>query len=326
MPSTARRLYGLATWIPVTMMGMAYLAAAFAKFDETGIRWITDGVVRYFFVIDAPNAPSGVGRAVASSDVLSVLLAGGAVLTEAFVIVGALYSRTLVVLAAGAGALALHAGFWVFQGVWWPAWWAMLPAFLPWSAVARAIESRFPDRTHSPVAPVSATWRFERRVDTPVAVAVVLGAAVLQQPIVSLARIEYRPLFSDFSMYSDSQWSSKEEFAAFMEREKQPPYAAVRFVGADGADAMLVAARLRDVDPGHAVTDAARAVAAGIEPDAAQYNLMRAVGARYEERFGVPMLPLRVASARWRFDWSIADFTPADAWRTSGVLDDSPSP
>jgi hypothetical protein len=155
---------------------------------------------------------------------------------------------------------------------------------------------------------------------------VALGAAVLQQPIVSLARIEYRPLFSDFSMYSDSQWSSKEEFAAFMEREKGPPYAAVRFTGVDGADAALVAARLRDVDPGHAVTDAARAVAAGIEPDAAQHELMRAVGARYEERFGVPMLPLRVASAPWRFDWSIADFTPADAWRTSGVLDDSPSP
>ena len=57
LPNRASQRYGLATWIPIFMVGFAYLAAAFAKMDETGLRWITDGAVRYFMVVDAPNAP-----------------------------------------------------------------------------------------------------------------------------------------------------------------------------------------------------------------------------------------------------------------------------
>ena len=410
VPPVERRIYGLATWIPVLMMGLAYAAAAFAKLDETGLRWITDGVVRYFFVIDAPNAPTGLGRVVASSDWLSVVLAAGAVLAEASIIAAALYSRPLVVLATGVGALALHAGFWWFQGVWWPAWWAMLPAFLPWSVAARTLRRRLPacvltvdarcaacrrtarvvhafdwfdrvavedtpgtpgstaevagqfvralrvlppmwialplvawppvDRAvrraaerwfeHHPAGgpstavatPARVVRRFGNPAAIPAGAAVVLGIAVLQQPLASLARVEYRPVLSDFSMYSDSQWSSKQEFAAFMDREKTPPYAAVRLEGADGAEAAVVAARLRDVDPENAVVGAARAIAVGMTLDDAQRNRVRAIGERYQERFGVPMLPLRVAAAAsWRFDWNVADFIPDGSWRQAGVLD-----
>ena len=32
------RLYGLATWIPMLMLGLAYAAAAYAKLDELGFR------------------------------------------------------------------------------------------------------------------------------------------------------------------------------------------------------------------------------------------------------------------------------------------------
>ena len=321
--SGERRIYGLATWIPVAMMGMAYAAAAFAKVDEGGIGWISGGVIRYFFVIDAPNAPSALGRAVASSDVLSVLLAGAAVVTEASVIVGALYPRPMVVLAAGLGALALHTGFWVFQGVWWPAWWAMLPAFLPWSTIARAVQARLPPaaRSHTDAAGAMTAGR---RAEIPLAVAVVLAVAVLQQPLVSLARIEYRPLFSDFSMYSDSQWTSKQEFAAFMERERRPAYMAVR-VSRDGADWASLAAQLREVDPENGVIAAARAVAAGAGV-AIPIDRLRAIDVRYQERFGAPLFPLRITTAPWRFDWDIADFSPAEPWRAAGVIDLSAGP
>lgn len=46
------RAYGLATWIPMLMLGLAYAAAAFAKMDDVGPRWITGGAVKYFFLVD----------------------------------------------------------------------------------------------------------------------------------------------------------------------------------------------------------------------------------------------------------------------------------
>jgi hypothetical protein len=143
--TTPSRMNGLAVWIPVLMLGLAYAAAAYAKLDELGIRWITGGAVRYIFIADRANAPVRLGRLIASSDELSVLFSAAAVAAELFVIVAAIGARPWLVAVAGAVALALQSGFYVLQGIWWHAWWALLPAFLPWQRMATACADRLPE-------------------------------------------------------------------------------------------------------------------------------------------------------------------------------------
>ncbi len=146
-PASPSRQYGLALWVPTLMIGMAYLAAAFAKLDTSGAAWVLGGAVRYHFLEDAAQAPLAWGRLVARSDVLSVLFAAGAIAIEVSVIAAAVRATMRVRLACLAATVALLAGFYVFQGVFWPAWWALLPAFLPWDRFAASLRSRLPALT-----------------------------------------------------------------------------------------------------------------------------------------------------------------------------------
>src|SRR5262245_33248331 len=209
-PRQMGQLYGLATWIPMFMLGYAYLAAAFAKMDETGLRWITDGCVRYFFVVDGAHAPTSIGRLIASNDFASVLAAAGAVSTEAMVIAAAVWATPVVTVLAGAAALLLHVGFWAFQGVFWVLWCTLLSALLTWNAIVARLR---PNKVDAGLTVGS--------VGKPVAA--LLALVLLQQPIVSFLKIEHPPLLSNFPMYSDANWESKEDFARYMDREQQPP-------------------------------------------------------------------------------------------------------
>src|SRR5258705_4913521 len=126
-PAPARsRAYGLAAWIPVMMLGLAYAAAAFAKIDDVGPRWITGGAVKYFFMIDGHGAPVNWGRYVARSDALSVLFSGLAVAGESSVILAAIWPTPSMVRAAGLVAVSLRLGLYLFQGGWWRAWWVLV--------------------------------------------------------------------------------------------------------------------------------------------------------------------------------------------------------
>ena len=310
-PAPRSRAYGLAIWIPIAMVGLAYAAAAFAKMDDVGPRWITGGAVKYFFLVDGRSAPVGWYRYIARSDVLSILFSGLAVAAEASVILGAIWSTPLVIGAAGVIALSLHLGFYLFQGVWWSAWWALLPAFLPWDAIAAALRLQ-------PRAPAASTgdaggpgvraWYW--------AVAVVLFAAVVQQPIASLVRTEYGAVLSDFPMYSNVYFSTRAEVAAFQEATFQPP-SIIRFEapGAEGIDA-----RLERADPTAAVAAVARKLAHGDALTDADAAAVRAVATRYVAAFGRTPPRIDVLADTWRFDWSVADFVPRRQWKTIATL------
>jgi hypothetical protein len=85
------------------------------------------------------------------------------------------------------------------QGVFWPAWWALLLAFLPWNRIAA---QRKRNAISLPTATVS---------PTPTWVSRVLVLLVGIQLTASLSGTEHEPLISDFPMYSHT-YSSPASF------------------------------------------------------------------------------------------------------------------
>lgn len=138
---------GLALWLPGLALGAAFAAAAFAKLDTSGLQWITGGAVRYHFIEDAVTAPVRWGLAIASSENASVLVSLGAILAEAGFVAVMFFRQAGIRLLFGLVGAAILAGSYLFQGVWWPAWWALLTAFLPWSPVMDALARRLPRLT-----------------------------------------------------------------------------------------------------------------------------------------------------------------------------------
>ena len=126
---------GLAVWLPGLTVGVAFLAAAYAKLDTSGAAWVLDGAVRYHLIEDAAAAPLGWGLSLVRSDAAAVALSLGAVLIEATFWLVIWFRRPTVRALFGAAGAALLAGFYLFQGVYWPAWWALMLAFVPWSPV-----------------------------------------------------------------------------------------------------------------------------------------------------------------------------------------------
>ena len=194
---------GLALWLPSLTLGVAFAAAAFAKLDTSGLAWITGGAVRFHFLQDAHQAPVTWGLRVAGSDVAAIALSLGAVVTEGLFWMVALTPSLAVRGAFGMLGLAMLTGFYLFQGVFWPAWWALFLVFLPWPLVDRLARSPVASRAPDSGASSSAV--------VPAVASAVIVAIVLQQPIVSALRVESEPFFSDYSMYAYT-WPSKRAF------------------------------------------------------------------------------------------------------------------
>ncbi len=133
---------GLALWLPPFAVGVAFLAAAFAKLDISGMQWITGGAIRYHFIADASAAPVSWGLSIASSDAAAVALSLGAIVVEAAFWTVMFVPHPLVRLAYAIAGVSILAGFYLFQGVYWPAWWILMLALLPWSPVIDAIVAR----------------------------------------------------------------------------------------------------------------------------------------------------------------------------------------
>jgi hypothetical protein len=294
------------------MLVIAYAAAAFAKLDDGGAAWITHGAVRFVFIADAARAPFEWGRQIASSDTLSVLVSAAAIMAEGGMIVGAIWPNLWVRFAVGLVALGLHTGFYLLQGVFWPWWWTLMVAFVPWEVLARWLDRR---PWFAPATPRAGMARL------PIYTAAAVFVAVLQQPLVSLVRAEYSFVFSDFPMYANVYGikSSKAEFAAFAERSYQPPpIVSFRDVPDDG---LSVDERLREVDPEARLTIAIREIVrADVVPDSA-LPAIRSVAASYRNRFGPPPERVDAFVDTWRFDWSVAGFTPRQQARRVATID-----
>lgn len=265
---TPSRAYGYAIWILGFVLATSLAAAAFAKIRLGGIGWITNGTVKYHFLTDSPDALVDWGLRLAPHDGLAVLLSLAAVAVEGLVIVGACATRYVYRLAAGLATLGLFVGFALFQGLFWPAWWLLLLAFLPWHLAGTSRESGIADPDASGLGPHI----------------VVIGAVVLVQAVASLARLEVAPFVSAFDMYS-STYSSPADYEA----KAGMSY----FIAADFADGKSGSCRISRED--------ADAVAAGTTPRLAR--LLEScfdAGAPAVRAVSIEGMRRQVDWARWR--------------------------
>lgn len=211
LPARSSSEYGLAVWIPGFALGVAFLAAAFAKLDTSGLSWIADGAVRYHFIEDARQAPVDWGLRIAVSDTWSRLASLAAVGLEASVILHVFARGWRARMVFGLLAALLLTGFFLFQGVTWRLWWVWLLAWLPWEpwvAWMRGRASR--DRWERSAAGHSVgprRWQIA-----------VLSAFALQQVIFSGIHLEFEPFASDYGMYAFT-WPSREAFEAHLVRK-----------------------------------------------------------------------------------------------------------
>jgi hypothetical protein len=205
IPVLGGRRYGYSMWVPGLVFGIAFAAAAWAKLTRTSSLgdWILNGSVKYHFITDAHNAPVDWGLQLAGHPWLAVMASFGAVAVELLVITAAFSRSEWYRMFMGAAAIGLLAGFWLFMGVFWPGWWILLLAFLPWQRLSQRFSSG--DGPAMSVPAGRATW-------AQIAMAVALLG---QQVTFSTLRIERSPMFTYYPMYS-STYASIEEFNAAM--------------------------------------------------------------------------------------------------------------
>ena len=201
--STPGRRYGFSIWAPGFVLGIAFAAAAWSKL-KAGAVWIMNGTVKYHFVADAPDAYVDWGvRLTHDHATLAILASAAVVVVEALLITAAFSrSRRYKSLLALSAAL-LFAGFVLFQGVVWPAWWVLFLSFLPWERIGRT-----PAMAAAPTGPARASA-------SQLTVIVVIA---LQQWYVSGVSLEVPPLLSSYDMYSAS-YDSWEQFEEQNEEE-----------------------------------------------------------------------------------------------------------
>ena len=189
--AVSSRRYGYGPWVLCLALATAFAAAAWSKLVTPG--WIENGSVRYAWVVDAENAPVDWGLTLAAMPRMSVFLSAAAVAIESMVIVAVFTRSALLRLALGCAAVSLLVGFYLFQGVLWPAWWLLLLGFLPWQWLDRSPAG---DAT---AAAAPTRWQ------------VALAAAlIVQQVVVSANSLELEPLSSRYDMYSATSRSTDE--------------------------------------------------------------------------------------------------------------------
>jgi hypothetical protein len=312
-PVRAATEYGLAVWIPGFAMGVAFLAAAFAKLDSSGLAWITGGAARYHFVTDAGQARVDWGLGVAANFRLAQLASLGAVAIEVLFILNILASGWALRLLFGLAAAGLLAGFLLLQGVFWAMWWVLLLAFLPWDKAARASANvlrraadalgRRPSKTHreegsvyQPSGKTESGWLRSWQV-------AVLSAFALQQVVFSGIRLEVEPLISDYGMYSWT-YGSTQEFDEYLADKRR-----IWRFEIPGDPTVDVAERLSEM-PGatDVITTAIREQRTMTRLTAPTREAVRAVLDAYQRRYHESLVALHVSADEPRFDWASGRF------------------
>jgi len=214
-PATpASRHYGYSAWVSGLVIGVAWAAAAWAKLSVPPgwTDWVLNGTVKYHFVTDSVGAPLQWGLQFARHPLLAILASFGVIALEAVVITGAFVRNEWYRLAMGAGVMALFSGFYLFMGVFWPAWWILMLGFLPWQRLLRAVRPAHGAHARSAgpaVAPVAAHWGGRLAV----AQSLVVLAILTQQVVVSALKLDQAPMFSWYDMYS-ATYRSPADWAA----------------------------------------------------------------------------------------------------------------
>jgi hypothetical protein len=318
-PAVPPSLRGLAVWLPGLTLGMAFAAAAFAKLDTSGLSWIAGGAVRFHFIEDARQAPVAWGLVLARSDVAAVALSLAAVVIEGGFWLVTLVRGPATRAVVGLIGLAMLTGFYLLQGVFWPAWWALFLAFVPWSWLDRVAATRWTaaeDRPRYPPATSTAGDTGVWPASIPALPAAVIVVMVLQQPIVSALRVESEPFVSDYSMYSYT-WPTRDAFDVHLV-EKTARYE----LAVPGLAGPAFEQRLRGVPRAVDILSDAIGLAARGEPwPEATRAAVDATGRDYFARFGDRLSSVEVRVLRRGFDWDRGAFDALPRMTTLGVLD-----
>jgi len=276
--SETSRAYGFAVWVPGLTIGLAYIAAAYAKLHTSGLAWITTGAVRYHFVDDGKNAPIDLGLWIATQPGLAIVLSALVVLVEAIFIIVIVLSGWRARAAVGLVGASLMGGFYLFQGVhWWP-WLILYSAFLPWNRIvpARAIDGRR-----------DLTWLHGG----------VVAALVTAQFWASYRVIEIEPLLTNYPMYAVT-YQSPEHFEYSHGRphfEAEGSDITDRVVEAGGAPTLLtIAERQKEGAP--------------MSPDLA--SALADFGGRYATLFGTAPTSIDAGLLLEPFDWQAGRYLP----------------
>lgn len=313
---------GFAVWVPGLMVGLAFAAAAFAKLDTSGAAWVLGGAVRFHFIEDANHAPTTWGLTLTHSDAGAIVASLGAIVVEAVFWVVTLCRRSWIRFAFGLSAVTLLSGFYLFQGVFWPAWWALLISFLPWPEVdtwlsrlrarlvsapsASVVTSPGPDQPTRVVSSAALGW--------PYRVAVV--SLLLIQVGASLLRVESEPWFSDFAMYAYT-WPSKEAFSEHLASKTRR-----LIVSVPGQPPDVLDAQLHELSRGFDVTMGAvdLTLRGEVWPDDVR-TAMTAVREAYRSRYGEPLGAITVSTSELAFDWEKGAFASAPRVVERGIVD-----
>ena len=280
----SEQAYGFAIWLPGLTLGVSLLAAAVAKLTFGGITWVTEGAVKYHFVEDANSAPTTLGLWVASHEMAAIAVSLGAVAIEGLFILNVFRSsarwRALFALA---GATLLM-GFYVFHGLFWPAWWLLLLPLLPWQAVNHSPRTAI---TRSPALP----WHY----------GIVVLALLTTQLYASLTRKEVEPVLTWFPMYANT-WESTEQF----DRGREERFSRFSFL----AGAMDITDWVEDEGAWDAMVAAATRQPSELQES--QLSSLRFLKSRYEAVFGTANMDVEVRRDREKFDWTSGRFVKVE--------------
>lgn len=284
-------VYGFAVWWIGFVLGLAFLAAAYAKLRVSGLEWLTSGAVGYHFLEDAGNAIVPWGIWIAGRPWLTIMLSAVALLVETALIAVVFCRREEHRLAIGLTGLGLQLGIYLFQGVlWWP-WLVLYVSFLPWQRLARLL--RMDGR------PLVANADRRARLSVMQALAIVL--LTVSQIYASAQRLEYEPLVSNYPMYSGT-WPSRDAFMASIRWSKLLDYHyAARDDAGGRIDVPDGAGIISSNDQGK-VIDLVRALCTGASPPDVEPT-MDLIAERLSQRAGRPIDLLEIMVDIREFDF-----------------------
>jgi hypothetical protein len=295
---------GYAIWWPGAALGLALLAAAYAKLDTSGLGWALGGAAKYHFVEDFARAPTTWGLWVATQPVWAVVASCGAVAIEGLVVIHLFFRHWLVRAAAGLAVLALLAGLYLLQGHFWPLWWGMLLAFVPWDVLARMLRAADPRA----FVPHSAIPKYATQFVT---------ALVCVQLFASARRVEVEPFVSDYGMYSWT-WPSTDAF----DRQISRKYRVYHYVVASEGETLDITDRLRALPRAiDTLADAVDRLREGSGLASSDREALRTVGAMYQSAFSVPISELTVFRDEQAFDWQRGRFYQSANHEPTGTID-----
>ena len=176
-------------WVPGFVLGVTYLAAAWAKVGH-GPAWVLNGTARQHFLTDLDQAWTSWGPALTAQPTVAVALSAGAIVVEALAVSAAFVPSWRYRLAIGGTVLSLLTGFALFQGIVWIGWWVLLLGFLPWQLAGQTRTGGRPLTTGAGRV-VTRCRNWERIV-----------ALLLAQLGASIVMRDFRPFISGYDMYA----------------------------------------------------------------------------------------------------------------------------